>query len=116
MCGVCGVCVVWCVARLGTQKKPPCVGSKRLRVYRHHAHMCYHMRAWCRYTRGRDVLNLHTEVFGTNTRRRGERGGRGMGVTDNSAYHETAHVELSLVPKGHRKQPNVLAHLKFQSR
>ena len=34
-------------------KKPPCVDSKRPRVYRHHAHMCYHMCAWCRYTRGR---------------------------------------------------------------
>ena len=45
-------CVVWCVARLGTQKTPPCVDSKLPSVYRHHAHMCYHMRAWCRYTRG----------------------------------------------------------------
>ena len=34
-------------------KKPPCVDSKRPRVYRHHAHMCYHMCAWYRYTRGR---------------------------------------------------------------
>ena len=34
-------------------KKPPCVDSKRPRVYRHHAHMCYHMCAWCRYTRRR---------------------------------------------------------------
>ena len=34
-------------------QKPPCVDSKRPRVYRHHAHMCYHMCAWCRYTRGR---------------------------------------------------------------
>ena len=47
----------------------PCVRSKRPRVYRHHARMCYHMRAWCRYTRGRfesthgGVLNVHTEVF-----------------------------------------------------
>ena len=43
------VCGVWC----GTQKKPPCVDSKRPRVYRHHAHMCQNMRAWCRYTQGR---------------------------------------------------------------
>ena len=50
---VCVVFVVWCVARLGTQKKPPCVDSQRPRVYQHHAHMCYHMRAWCRYTRRR---------------------------------------------------------------
>ena len=73
---VCGVCVCVCVvvgfARLGTQKKPPCVDSKRPRVYRHHAHMCYHMRRGAG-THG-DVLNLHTEVFGTDTRRRGGRG------------------------------------------
>ena len=101
---VCLWCVVvfgvWC----GTQKKPLCVDSKRLRVYRHHAHMlCYHMRAWCPYTRGRfesshrhaektsvckfktsarvhgtrDVLNLHTEVFWTDTRGEGRRGKEG---------------------------------------
>ena len=54
--GVCGVCL-WCVVVFGvwcgTQKKPPCVDSKRPRVYRHHAHMCQNMRAWCRYTQGR---------------------------------------------------------------
>ena len=33
--------------------RPPCVDSKRPRVYGHHAHMCYHMCAWCPYTRGR---------------------------------------------------------------
>ena len=45
-----------------------------------------------------DVLNLHTEVFGTDTKRRGGRGERGErrgGVTVSSANHETAHVELS---------------------
>ena len=31
----------------------PCVCSKRPRVYRHHAHTCLNMCAWCRYTRGR---------------------------------------------------------------
>ena len=36
-------CGVWCVV---------CVRPKRLRVYRHHAHMLKHMCAWCRYTRG----------------------------------------------------------------
>ena len=34
-------------------KRPPCVDSKRPRVYRHHAHMSKHMCAWCRHTRGR---------------------------------------------------------------
>ena len=89
----CVVCVVWCVARLGTQKKPPCVDSKRPRVYRHHAHMCYHMRAWCQCTR--NVLKLHTEVFWTDTQRRGGKEGEGRLVTVSSANHETAHVELS---------------------
>ena len=50
LCGCCGVCCgVWC----DTLVKPLCVDSKRPRVYRHHAHMCFHMWAWCQYTRGR---------------------------------------------------------------
>ena len=50
-------------------KTCPCVRSKRPRVYRHHAHMCFNMCAWCRYTRGRfehthgHVLNGHTGFF-----------------------------------------------------
>ena len=40
---------------------PPCVHSKRPRVYWHHAHMLKHMCACCRHTRAR--LNVHTEVF-----------------------------------------------------
>ena len=49
--------------------KSPCVRPKRLRVCRHHAHMCFNMCAWCRYTRGRierrhgDVLSGHTGFF-----------------------------------------------------
>ena len=51
--------VFWCVCLcvLGEEvtvcalKTPPCVHSKRPRVNRHHAHMCFNMRAWCRYTR-----------------------------------------------------------------
>ena len=60
---LCGVvwCGVVCAVRCGTLKNPvyglptrsPCVDSKRLRVYRHHAHMLFSMWAWCRYTRGR---------------------------------------------------------------
>ena len=34
-------------------KRHPCAHSKRPRENRHHARKCYHMRAWCRYTRGR---------------------------------------------------------------
>ena len=60
-------------ARLTTNSLPPsstpCVRSKRPRVYRHHAHTCFNMCAWCRYTRGRfgrthkDVLSGHTGFF-----------------------------------------------------
>ena len=61
----------------GTLKKPVCgfknasvCTFKRPRVCRHHAHMCFNMKAWCRYTRGRyerahgDVLSPHTESRG----------------------------------------------------
>ena len=73
-CVVCVLCVlcVWCV-------------------------WCGVWRGLARDTCGRgagthgDVLNLHTEVFWTDTRGERERGG----VTVSSANHETAHVELS---------------------
>ena len=79
-CGLCAVCcacwcgvVLWCVVVFGvwcgTQKKPPCVDSKRPRVYRHHARMYQNMRAWCRYTRGR-FESTHGGFFG---RTHGER-------------------------------------------
>ena len=76
--GVCLVCVCVCEClccstlqkrgkfSVWIQKTPPCVHSKRPGVLRHHAHMCFNMCAWCRYTRGRferthgDVLNVHT--------------------------------------------------------
>ena len=66
--GVCLVCVcvfgVLCVCVLRhaektvenpcvVSKTPPCAHSIRLRVCRHHAHMCFNMCAWCRYTRVR---------------------------------------------------------------
>ena len=78
----CVVCVVWCVARLGTQKKPPCVDAKRPRVYRHHAHMCYHMCAWCRYTRGR-FASTHGSLFFGRTH-------GGQGVIVSAAYQNLA--------------------------
>ena len=46
-------CVLWCCVVCVDSKTPPCVHSKRPRVCRHHAHMCFNMFAWCRYTRGR---------------------------------------------------------------
>ena len=89
MCGVgagVGVCV-WCVCGAAWHaekhavcrfKTSPCVGSKRLRVYRQNARMCSTCARFAS-THG-SVLNVHTETFSTNTRRRGkgrevERGG-----------------------------------------
>ena len=94
---VCLCVCLWCVVVFGvwcgTQKKPPCVDSKRPRVYRHHAHMCQNMRAWCRYTQGR-FESTHGGFFG-RTLGRGDGEGEVKGVTVSSANHETAHVELS---------------------
>ena len=59
----------WCVTLRDTraciQNASVCT-FKTFRVYRHHAHMCFNMCAWCRYTRRRferthaGVLNAHT--------------------------------------------------------
>ena len=55
---------------------PPCVRSKRPRVYRHHAHMCFNMFARCRHTRRRfecthgDVLHGHTLFSACHTTHR----------------------------------------------
>ena len=86
------IVVVWCVVVFGvwcgTQKKPPCVDSKRPRVYRHHARMCQNMRVVPVHTG--TFLNVHTEVFWTDTRRAWRRGGRRGegGVTVSSAYQD----------------------------
>ena len=87
------IVVVWCVVVFGvwcgTQKKPPCVDSKRPRVYRHHARMCQNMRAWWRYTRGR-FESTHGGFLDRHTgREEGGGGGRGEGgVTVSSAYQD----------------------------
>ena len=72
------VCGVWCVFGVwcGTQKKPPCVDSKRPRVFRHHARMCQNMRAWWRYTQGR-LESTHGGFLDGHT---GRGGGEGKGV------------------------------------
>ena len=53
VCGVLCCLVLRCVVWRDTLKTPPCAHSKRPRVCRHHAHVCFNMCAWCRYTRGR---------------------------------------------------------------
>ena len=107
LCGVCGVLCVWCgVWRgLARRKKPPCVDSNRPRVYRHHAHMCYHMCAWCRYTRRRfesthgGFLDGHTE-------------GRGSSLV----LPKFAHVWLSRDSEVHHKKPVDLHHFQFENK
>ena len=78
-------------------KTPPCVCSKRLRVYRHHAHMLKHMCAWCRYTRGR-FERTHTETLWMDTRRAGV-GHRQF------CSPKFAHGELSRAPEVHQRNP-----------
>ena len=81
VCLVCGVCVVWhaekpwkhpCVA----PDTPPCVDSKRPRVYRHHA-LVFKTCGRAAGTHG-DVLNRHTEacreLHTGDARARGRRG------------------------------------------
>ena len=47
------VCACLCVSPVCRRKRPPCARSKRSRVCRQHAHMCFNMCEWCQYTRGR---------------------------------------------------------------
>ena len=105
LCGVCG-CGVVVVRGLARRKNlreliqnvPVCTGTTRT----------------CVSTCGRgagthgDVLNLHTEVFWTDTRGRGgrgRRGGRGEGVTVSSAYQEKPTKSSHLAPQVHRRKP-----------
>ena len=77
----CVVCVVWCVARLGTQKKPsvcrcktsPCVPAPR-------AHVLPHVR----------VVPVHTGTFCIYTRRFFGRTHGGQGVIVSAAYQNLA--------------------------
>ena len=64
-CFVSVVCGAWCVCGVfgaaWHAEKPPCVGSKRLRVYRQNARMCSTCARFAS-THG-SVLNVHTEAF-----------------------------------------------------
>ena len=109
LCGVCGVpvCTFKKTFRVYVQNVPP--------VYQHHARMCYHMRAWCRYTRGRFEYT-HGRFFCTYTRGRGGEEREGRGVTVSSAYQEKPTKSSHLAPQVHRKKLLDLTHSKFENR
>ena len=88
------------------EKTCPCVRSKPLRLYRHHAHMCFNMCAWCRYTRGRfqrthgDVLSGQTEfrsVSHTNTHINTHN-------THTTTQHNTTQHITTTTPHGERER------------
>ena len=59
-CVWCGGACVWCVVKLGTREKAPCVDSKRLRVYVQDASVCTGNRPACVEHAG--LLPVHTET------------------------------------------------------
>ena len=71
---VCCCRVVLCMSLWSRRVCVRCVHSKRLRVYKHHVRMWKHLRAWCRYTRGR--FECRQGGKGRFERTHGERGGR----------------------------------------
>ena len=97
VCGVCGVCGVWCVwcvwCGVGLARR------KNLRVQVQNVPVCTSTTRTCGNTCARgagthgDVLNLHTEVFGTDTRR-----------------------VITCCREVHRKKPLVLTHSRFENR
>ena len=96
------VCVCVCGVhaekhRVSTQHVP-CVRSKRPRVCRQHAHMCFNMCACCRHTRGRferthvDVLSGHTEKGGNHRQ---------------FCLPKFAHIGLSRASEVHKRNPGI---------
>ena len=83
---VCGV--VWCVWHAETSS---CARSKRPRVYRHHAHMCFNTCARGASIHG-DVLNVHT-------------GGGGRWGHRQFCLPKFAHVGLSRVSEVQQRNP-----------
>ena len=89
---LCLVCGCWCV--MWHAEKPPCVDSKRLRVYRQHARMCLNMRACCRFTRRR-CERTHGE------------GGEGSAATHR---HRTAHTQPQHIATHSNAQQHTTTH------
>ena len=112
--GVCLVCV--CVLRHAEKcgknrcvdsKTPPCVHSKRPRVCRHHAHMCFNMWACCRYTRER-LERTHGD--GLN----GEEGARVVIVS--SAYQNLPTMGHQVLQRFTKRYLWILPISKFENR
>ena len=86
------------------QKRLRVYVQKRLRVYVQNVPVCTGTTPACVTTCGRgagthgDVLNLHTEVFWTDTRERGGEEREGRGVTVSSAYQEKPTKSSHLAP------------------
>ena len=59
-------CVSLCVTPVCPFKTSASEHSKRPRICRHHAYMCFTVCAWCTVSHG-DVLNVHTDVFTERT-------------------------------------------------
>ena len=95
-------------------KTPPCVHSKRPRVCRHHAHMCFNMCAWCRHTRGRFECThggvferTHGNLFNGHTGSKGHR---------QFCSPKFTHVWSSRASEDQNKKPMDLIHFQFENR
>ena len=117
VCSCCSVfvCVELCVARLGKEKKPPYVDSKRSRVYRQpRAHVLPHAGVVPAHTG--TFLNVHTGAFWTDTRgREGVKRERREGHRQ-FCSPKFAHRVITCFREVHRKKPLDLTHSRFENR
>ena len=96
---VCGV--VWCGVLGWHAEKPPCVRSKRPRVYRQHVHTWKHMWTCCRYTRWRFE------------RTHGERRGGG---SSSVLLTKICPRGVITCPRGSTKKPMHVTYFQFENR
>ena len=90
----------WCCGGVVCPSKTsPCVGPRRLRVCRHHAHMLKHTCAWCRHTR-----------------RRFERAHGGEEVSPPVQPTKNGPRRVITCSRGSKKKLMDLTHFKFENR